>query len=533
MGVQQSSSSSGGGVGVGLDHLLHSITINSGQYLAGDDDEKIVGQIQTTRQTRSLFNTRINRVNSSSKPVGSNGKIDKSNATTPPIGMLNSEAMERVRDKLVNASSMWLSIDDSNREQSSLQKRILNGSGTTSILHFRRRAASSPEEREKLIMTLAMYLSHKEEMLTSYMASDWMSSVRIIEKMLIPSEYSQFIELAVQVIDENFELPSEDSESLKKKKNHNRNRSGGILSSVSHHQHRRQAVPKNQNLTPQPSTVETQYVNIKLMIVPQQLKYSTLVEACFPVLESFLIDPMDGIADSFAVSLVVDNWFLYFEPDTNLIIPKKLYCTAKSFVDEQIPTFVRVQHKSNQIQSLLASCVSKWNNSMYFKASKTDDMHTMSMEEHVEPSLEDSFSDRSTASSLNQKYYGNSFDFIEDFFVNYLKFDFINTPTAKYLQSFLQNVQKFGFSELMFNASDDLSSKYGEELRLAKDGKLSFLDSGELDFFMDKLSLAIQENEPIFETIPSDCLENNPFVALNILNGAFNIQYIDEDEYEL
>ncbi|KAG2392072.1 hypothetical protein C9374_013557 [Naegleria lovaniensis] len=501
------------------------------------------------------------------------------------------EATERVRDKLFNASSKWLSnakclspTSPSTTEISSQQqfsrKKLLNG--VTSILHIRRRAASSPEERDKLISTLASFLSVRDGMLKSYLASDWMSTVSIIERMLVPSEFTQFIELAVQEIDDHFDF-SESGDSKSTDSNgsqKNRKRRGGILSSVSHHQHRRQPIKKPHPMVSNANS--SKIVNLKLMIVPP-LKYHTLVEACFPVVETFLLDPMEMTNCSFGVALVVDHWFLYFEPETNLIIPKKLFSRAKDFVEQQIPTFLRVQQKVNQIENLLAACICKWNSSMYYQAAKMEfDSENSQSNQLLQPFHSETTCSSPTllipsstscsnliSSPSSMKYYGNSLDFVEDFFMNYLKYDYTKVPTFNYLRSMMTNIREMGSSELMMDLNEDLEQVISKshildvkqkhtmdvttlESNHDNDGSSSnqtrsknvvtFLDHSDLELFMDKLSISMQEQQEVFQhlqDVSSSCApqngaeneltaSNNPFVALEILMAAFDIQYLEE-----
>nr|CAG4713912.1 unnamed protein product [Naegleria fowleri] len=167
----------------------------------------------------------------------------------------------------------------------------------------------------------------------------------------------------------------------------------------------------------------------------------------------------------------------------------------------------------------------------------------------------------SSPSSSSMKYYGNSMDFVEDFFVNYLKYDYTQVPTFNYLKSMMTNIREMGSSDLIFDFDSDLSkliyetsssnhnnmnshsenrhhdstittTTHNDEVE-RKNSSLTFLDFHDLELFMDDLSISMQEQQEEFHLQEQECETNavdNPFVALEILKAAFEIQYLEEND---
>ena len=437
------------------------------------------------------------------------------------------EAHSRVRDKLLNAIREFTPIVEEPKRRSSATSATPQYNATANRIAMIRANQNlvAHEDRDKLLNLFATQLSNKDSMLQSFLGPDWMSTVSIIEKMMDASMFSQYMEMAMQEIDENIDLTSTASEELF---------SGGkkngffdsVLNSKSEHAKDRTKNGAARNEVASVATQQSQeqkQVDVRLMIVPP-LTYSSLIEACFPVIEHFPTNPLEVESDKFGLALVVDSWFLYFEPETSLIVPKKLFSAAKAFV-EQIPVLLQVTQKCRQVDGLLASCVCKWNSTMYFRNTKLVD--SMSPLSFMPGATEEE-------TSMTEKYYGNSLDFVEDFFSNYLKFDFLSLPTMQFIKTLLTNIKQYGNSELIFDMNQAFIEKYGDELSVflqRHTGRqpnrcttLRFLDCEDLENFFEKMSLLTEEKESI------QCAAVNHVVALRILNCAFSMQNMEESQ---
>ena len=333
-------------------------------------------------------------------------------------------------------------------------------------------------------------MSNEEKLLKSYLDYSWVSTVAIIERSV--SESMRFLAKGIgdffNVAINEMHLKTLDS---------NSDEDGDVMNSM--------------ELNP--------YVEVKLLIVPyiHLNEGSSFSTVSFPVLDHFPVDTEEDAQTGkkldpqrftfsrpsrFTLALVVGPWLLFFDPLTNLIIPKKLYGMAKIMASGLPELFITKQR--NKLTEKLASCIVSWNTSKLYR---TD---------------EDIFSRHS-----HPNVYGNGIDFIEDFIRNQLNIDYTTFPTVKYFTTFLDNIKHQGWSPLVVDLNSELMEKYGSFIE-AKD---EVTERGKRTLF--EFTSHEQLDNMVKEMMLSDLMNHNPMTATDIFKETKEVSHFFVDVLKL
>ncbi|KAL9649584.1 hypothetical protein ABK040_003261 [Willaertia magna] len=255
-------------------------------------------------------------------------------------------------------------------------------------------------------------LSSKEELKESFLNINWNATISLIERSLSTSmnfigskEIGNLFDVVVDDNEENNQNNSKEQQEEENKKK------------------------------------ESDYYQVKLVVLPELDSLPSFTELSFPVIDKFqTLKEVSSV--KFELALVIGPFLLYFDKETNLIIPKKTYGMAKDIID-QLP-FLFVTKQKDIIIDKIAECVVKWN-ILY--------CHRGSGEENQ---------GKAEFVNTDQRRYkfGNSLEFVDDFLKNYLRIDYLTFPIVSYIKTFIERLKCQSSSELIFDTNQQFLQRY-------------------------------------------------------------------------